>query len=109
MHTPVLSLFTWVLSNSVLFLIFSRYDSISSKLEILSLFLSIIGCSGATTMKVTPYRVSGLVVNITNSSSVSFTLKLTSAPVDLPIQLIWAVFILSWNLVSSSPVIKSSA
>ena len=60
-------------------------------------------------MKVTPYRVSGLVVNTTKSSSVSFTLKLTSAPVDLPIQLICAVLILSWNLVSSSPVIKSSA
>ena len=50
-----------VLSN--VFLAHSlRYAVISSMFVTLSLYLSMIGCSGAITMKVTPNRVSGLVV-----------------------------------------------
>ena len=46
-----------------------------------------MGCSGATTIYVAPNSVSGRVVNTRRNDGVPSTLKSTSAPVDLPIQL----------------------
>ena len=60
--TPFLSFTSWVRSNSVFFAHSLRYALIASILEMRSAYLSISGCSGAITMKVTPNRVSGLVV-----------------------------------------------
>lgn len=54
--------------------------------EMRSAYLSMSGCSGAMTMKVTPKRVSGRVVYMRSVSSVPERVKLTNAPVERPIQ-----------------------
>ena len=85
MNTPVFSLVRDCLSISDCFLAASLYSSTAA------LFSSVVnsstnGFSGAKTTYVTPFKVSTLVVNTLKLISEFLTLKLTSAPVDLPIQ-----------------------
>ena len=107
-NTPVFSLLSSVLSSSF----FNKHCFLYSSTSFLCSFVvikSTILCSGAKTQYVAPNNVSHLVVNTVNVSSLSLILKITSAPTDLPIQLICPNFTFSAKLVSLRPVNKSSA
>ena len=107
-NAPVFSLLSSVLSKSDLEADFAMYASTCSLFSLVVILLT-NGCSGERTQYVAPNNVSGLVVNTVNFSSLSATVKVTSAPTDLPIQFLCISFVDSGQSISSKPLSKISA